>query len=221
MAYFTKGYIEFFQSLIANNNREWFHANKKVYEKEVKEPFVNLIGALVEELEGDWEHAPGAAKDYMMRIYRDVRFSKDKSPYKTHMAAHISQYGRKEMGRPGLFFHANHEGIEIYSGLYKVEKEPLQKLRSAIAADVPAFRKTLEDKNFKKYFGEVLGAKNKRLPPEFKDVALEEPLIANKQFYYKSKLDSEWLLKDSLAKEMIKRYRAAAKINAFLDKVIA
>ena len=220
MAYFEQAFVDFFAQLTANNNRDWFQTHKKEYEEEVKAPFLALIGDLLKALSKDWDSEPTQPKDYMMRIYRDVRFSKDKSPYKTHMAAHLSPYGRKEMGRPGLFFHANHRGIEIFSGLYMIAKDDLTRIRQAIADDLPSFHKLVQAKRFRETFGEILGEKNKRIPAEFKEAAEQEPLIANKQFYYKSVLDPSWLFEANLAKEMVKRYQAAAEINAFFDDAL-
>ena len=157
MPYFTKDYIDFFKELSNNNNRDWFQTNKKRYEKSVKDPFNNFVSALLEELQKDWGPIPWTAKDFVMRIYRDTRFSKDKTPYKDYMAAMVSQYGRKEMTRPGIYLHANHNGVELYTGCYVLEKENLYNVRSKIIENAKQFNALINDSKFKQTYGEVLG----------------------------------------------------------------
>ena len=203
MPYFTKDYIDFFKELSNNNNRDWFQTNKKRYEKSVKDPFNNFVSALLEELQKDWGPIPWTAKDFVMRIYRDTRFSKDKTPYKDYMAAMVSQYGRKEMTRPGIYLHANHNGVELYTGCYVLEKENLYNVRSKIIENAKQFNALINDSKFKQTYGEVLGDKHKRLPKEFQEAAEKQPLIYNKGFYYCSKLPAKELLSDHLVNKII------------------
>ena len=100
MVYFSKDYLDFFKELSSNNNREWFHENKKRYDKHVRKPFISFVGGLIQELEQDWGTIPYQPKDFLMRINRDIRFSKDKTPYNTQMSAMISPHGKKNMTRP-------------------------------------------------------------------------------------------------------------------------
>ncbi len=221
MPYFTKDYIDFFKELVNNNNRDWFQANKKRYEKSVKEPFSNFVAALLNELQKDWGPIPWTAKDFVMRIYRDTRFSKDKTPYKDYMAAMLSQYGRKEMTRPGIYLHANHNGVELYTGCYVLEKENLYNVRSKIIENAKQFNALISDPKFKQTYGEVLGDKHKRLPKEFQEAAETQPLIYNKGFYYCSKLPAKDLLADDLVNKIVANYEVAKDINQFLDSSLA
>ena len=220
MPYFTKDYIDFFKELSNNNNRDWFQTNKKRYEKSVKDPFNNFVSALLEELQKDWGPIPWTAKDFVMRIYRDTRFSKDKTPYKDYMAAMVSQYGRKEMTRPGIYLHANHNGVELYTGCYVLEKENLYNVRSKIIENAKQFNALINDSKFKQTYGEVLGDKHKRLPKEFQEAAEKQPLIYNKGFYYCSKLPAKELLSDHLVNKIIANYKVAEDINQFLDSAL-
>ena len=101
MIYFTKDFIGFFSDLENNNNRDWFHENKKRYETSVKGPFESLVSALISELSKVYPEMTITPKDAIFRINRDIRFSKDKSPYKTHMAALISPGGKKDKTTSG------------------------------------------------------------------------------------------------------------------------
>ena len=180
----------------------------------------SVIATLLEELQKDWGPIPWTAKDFVMRIYRDTRFSKDKTPYKDYMAAMVSQYGRKEMTRPGIYLHANHNGVELYTGCYVLEKENLYNVRSKIIENAKQFNALINDSKFKQTYGEVLGDKHKRLPKEFQEAAEKQPLIYNKGFYYCSKLPAKELLSDHLVNKIIANYKVAEDINQFLDSAL-
>jgi len=220
MQYFDKAYIKFFKDLCKNNYKEWFHANKKTYESAVKDPFKVFITDLLTELEKEWGPTDFQAKDYIMRINRDIRFSKDKSPYKTHMGAMMSKHGRKEMTRPGIFLQANHEGILLYGGCYQLAKENLYNVRKAIIDDLKGFQKIVNAKSFKSTYGEIQGDKHKRLPKEFQEAAEKEPLIYKKGFFYGSKLPASDLTEKNLLNKVMKTYRVGDKMNAFLEEAL-
>ena len=120
-------FIQFFKDLAANNNRDWFHANKKNYEINVKKPFYQLTQSLIDTCGFDLE-----VKNAVFRINRDVRFSKDKSPYKNYVASVISPYGRKNMEYPGLFLHLEPGNFMLGGGCHQPSKENLSKIRSYI-----------------------------------------------------------------------------------------
>ena len=220
MTYFTQDYIDFFKDLTRNNNREWFQENKKRYTKNVRGAFVDFVDALINALEEEWGAIPFSAKDFMMRINRDIRFSKDKTPYNDHLGAMISPHGKRNMTRPGIFIRANHNEIQVYTGCYLLEKEDLMNVRMKIAENMSDFQKLKSDKSFVSIYGEILGDKHKRLPKELKEAAESEPLIFNKGFYYGFHLPSEWLLSDDLVKEIVKKFKVAIPMNTFLDEAL-
>ena len=199
-AYFTKNFLKFLKDLEKNNNRDWFKANKKRFDEDVKVPFENFIGVMIDKMQ---EKDPGiiiTPKDAIFRIYRDVRFSKDKSPYKTQMSAILSKGGRKDMSTPGVYLEMSPGKFSIYSGAYMPDKNQLQGIREAIASDLKGFKKLINGASFKKKFGEIKGDKNKRLPKEFMEVAEQQPLIFNKQFYYHADLKADTILDTKLPK---------------------
>jgi uncharacterized protein (TIGR02453 family) len=216
MSYFKPQFIKFFKGLAKNNNKAYFDSNRKVYEEEVREPFKELVGDLILRMQ---EFDPELAiepKDAIFRINRDIRFSKDKTPYKTHVSAHISRGGKKDHTRPGLFFHINHEGIMVGSGVYMVEKEDLQRIRTHIANNMEEFASLLEDPKFKERFGTVKGDAHKRIPKEFQEAHASQPLIANKQFYYMANIGPEPVTTEELPEVLIDTYRTALPMNEFL-----
>lgn len=216
MKYFTQDFIDFFSELERNNNREWFSINKERYELFVKIPFFDFIQDLSLNINQYDEEILISPNEAIFRIYRDVRFSKDKSPYKTHASAVISKGGRKDLSSPGLYIELNHKGIEIYGGLYQLNKEQILRIRNYIAKNLDDFNNLLKDKDFKKYFGKIIGEKSKRLSPEFSKIEKVQPLIANKSFYYHSSLSSKKILSNNITEEVMKFYLAGRPLNDFL-----
>lgn len=219
MAFFTPAYLNFFKELEKNNHREWFHANKKTYEKEVKEPFKRFVQELINRAGEIDPHIMIDPKDAIFRINRDIRFSKDKSPYKLYNSAVISADGKKEKSRPGGFYvelSANH--LRIYQGAYMLDKEPLQFLREQIAQHPDTFSSLISEKKFVETYGEIRGEKHKRLPKELKEAAEKQPLIFNKQFYYYTEMPPETILQDDLADVVISKYKIGIPLANFLAK---
>lgn len=212
---FTPAFNSFFKSLSQNNSSVWFHANKITYEKEVKKPFELFIAETIQMIQKYDSDVKMQAKDAIFRINRDTRFSKDKSPYKTYMSAAISA-GGKNPAYPGLYLELNHEGLTLLGGAYMIEKENLLKLRQSIATHLTEFQKLANDKKFVAHFGKIEGEKHKMLPEEFKAIATREPIIANKQFYFRAKLPAKLITDDKLLKTIEEYYLVAKPMNEFL-----
>ena len=220
MNYFTQDFLKFFKELEKNNNREWFNKNKSRYEESVKKPFEAFITELIRRIHDEDPNINTNPKDSIFRIYRDVRFSPDKRPYKTHASAVISAGGRKDMRDPGHYIELSAKEIRFYGGLYMIEKNDLQMIREHIAANTARFNKLIGDKKFKKVFGKMLGEQNKRIPPEFKEAYEKQPLIANKQFYFFAKLDTKELPNKKLTDKLMNFYKVAKPINNFLKQAL-
>ena len=218
--YLDEDFKQFFIDLAPNNTSEWFNQNRKRYEKSVKVPFQKLVDATIQTLSGMDKNLKGIkASDCIFRINRDIRFSKDKTPYKLSMSAAIAPGGKKNMTYPGFYFEAGPEGINIYSGVYMAEKEQLEALRRHIMKNLKTFSALKADKEFvEKFGGEILGEKNARLAPEFKEAAEKEPLLFNKQFYYKAFLEPSNLTKNNLTEILGTYFKAAQPMSTFLCK---
>jgi uncharacterized protein (TIGR02453 family) len=220
MTFFNARFIEFLRELEKNNNTLWFNENRKTYEKEVKQPFNAFVDEMILRIKVYEPAIPIKAADAIMRINKDIRFSKDKTPYKTHMAANISHYGKKDKAWPGFYFQISHQGITIYGGTYMPEPPALLKIRSHITANPDAFAKIYSDKDFQEKFGSIQGEKNKKLPDEFKAAAIKEPLIANKQFYYMAELEPKIALTEKLPEVLMSYYQAGKGLNDFLKEAM-
>ena len=216
MSHFNPAFVKFFKELSKNNKTEWFNENRKTYEKEVKEPFSIFVEEMIQRIRKYEPEINIKPSDAIMRINKDIRFSKDKTPYNTHVSANISIYGKKDKSYPGFYFQFSHDKIMIFGGAYMIETPTLQKLRNYISENLKDFAAAYNNKNFKEKYGTIQGEKHKRVPEEFQSVAVKEPLIVNKQFYYMAELESDILIKNELPDKLMEYYLAGKKLNDFL-----
>jgi len=221
MAYFDESFTRFFTQLKKHNNREWFIKNKSTYEQKVKEPFEKLVGDLILRMQ---KLDPGfhlEIKDAIFRLNRDIRFSTDKTPYKTYISAVIGPGGRKNMADPGMYLQLEADSLMIFCGVYMPEKEPLSKIRTAIMEQPKTIDLLKKDKKFVALFGKLDGSVNKVLPPEFREAAKKEPLIANKQFYFTAKYDDgKTLFRNDLDDFIMKHHIVGLPWSNFLFRAI-
>jgi len=221
MKYFTTDFLNFFNDLRANNEREWFHANKKRYEQSVKIPFQNFIADVIEHAKMFDPNILITPKDAIFRIYKDTRFSKDKTPYKLHTSAVVSRGGRKDLTSVGIYLELSDEHFGIYSGIYRPDSKQLYKIREHIAANMEEFDRLLKDKDFQEKFdGKIHGDKNKRIPKEFVEIAEQQPLLYNKAFYYFRLLPSETVLEENLPQLVMEYFKTAYPLSSFLQEAL-
>ncbi|MCM3900117.1 MAG: DUF2461 domain-containing protein [Pyrinomonadaceae bacterium] len=220
MVYFTREYQKFFQQLTKNNSKTWFDANRQRYEEHVKQPFTALVEVMIGLIRAEDPEVAIAAKDAVFRINRDIRFSKEKSPYKTHMAANVSKQGRKSKEWPGFYFQFSADRVTVGGGTYITEPPALYKIRKTIIGDLPSFKRLVTAKAFTSKYGSLQGERNKIMPPEFRQWVAKEPMVANKQFYFMSDLDAGVLLEKALPDRLMTYYRAGSDINSFLKSAM-
>ncbi len=218
-SHFTPDFLNFFIELAANNNKEWFDTNRNRYKKSVKEPFELFVSKLIDELR-ETEDLPKdlTPSNCIFRINKDIRFSKDKSPYKLQATAAISKGGKKDMVNPGVYFELGPEHLGIYTGIYMPDKEQIYRMRHYIAKNNAAFEKIITDKQFIKIYGEVKGEKSKILPPDLKPLAAKQPLIFNKQFYLMHTAPPEIIVEKDALKYIADTYKVAKNFNQFMYK---
>lgn len=222
MAYFTEEFVAYLKGLTRNNTRDWFHEHKREYENHVKRPFNDFVTEIIDRVSLIDSAVEIRPKDAVFRIVRDIRFSKDKTPYKTHMAAVVSREGRRDTQHPALYFQFGVDGVGIGGGLYQPSKENLLKIRRAIKRDGAALVRALNGKRFKETYGELQGQKNVRLPKEFAAEVERHPFIANKQFYYFAEYaDPRIVLREDLADWVMRHYKAGLKVNEFLTRAVS
>ena len=183
MTHIAKETLAFLSDLKAHNARDWFADNKPRYEaaRADFEAFVaQLIGAVAQ---FEPTVAPLEAKDCVMRIYRDTRFSKDKTPYKTSLNAHLLAGGRRqERGRAGYYIHLAPGDCFLAGGAYTPSGEWMGRIRASIETDAGALKKIVGAKDFKKYFGAITGAQLKTAPRGYAKDHAEIELLRYKSF---------------------------------------
>ena len=218
--YFTQDFLDFFTELAGNNQKEWFDDNRKRYFTSVKEPFENFVGDLVMALQNIDPSIQTNPKDCIFRINKDIRFSKDKSPYKIDRSAVLSKYGRKNKEYPGYYIRLSPESCQIGGGAYFLQKENLLFLREKILFNSDEWHELIANKKFKKHFKYgIQGNKNKIIPREFRGKELTSDYIMNKQFYYMSEHSSDIVLREDLVKYCLDRYKSTLKIKNFMTEV--
>ncbi len=179
--------------------------------------FVNRIIAAIQKYEQSLTIEP---KNCILRINRDIRFSKDKTPYNLHYTAFVSKGGRKDKNIPGIFLRFSTEMIGIMGGCFGPTKEQLKQIRLTISKDITVFKELVDAKEFVQKFGEIRGDKMKRISKEWKDACEKEPLVANKQFYFVGEESTELITSESLLEEIIKYWHVMKPVNDYLTKII-
>jgi uncharacterized protein (TIGR02453 family) len=211
--------LDFLRDLSANNNRNWFEENKKRYEATAKQPFEDIIQLVLDEIAADdaaFEHT--IAKNCIYRIYRDVRFSANKTPYKDHLSAVIAADGRKQENIQGLYIELSGGRLFMAGGAYQPTPVQVAAVRAAMVAEAPRFEAMLNDAEFKFCFGTMIGEEHKRLSPSFAEAAKTQPLLLKKQFLYVAELPASTILADDIAAIVLRYYRATLAMSTFLDE---
>lgn len=181
---FPKEGIAFLKRLRRNNNRPWFTKHKSEYESFVKLPMQSLIATLRPRMAQIAPDIHADPKRSMFRIYRDTRFSKDKSPYKTHVAAIFHPKGHWQESA-GLYLHIEPGDVQLAGGIYMPESSQLKLIRRAIADRSREFLGVVEKRRFRKLFGSLEGEKLQRVPQGFpSDHAMAEWLKFKQLYVY-------------------------------------
>ncbi len=207
--------IDFLRGLARNNRREWFQPRKQVFEEQVKQPMRTLVEAVNAALTGfapEFVTEPGKA---MHRIYRDTRFSKDKTPYKTQIAASFPYRGGSH-GDAGYYFAVSHKEVAIGGGVYMPEPAELLAIRNHIAGHHEEFRRILRARAVRQLFGELEGEKLTRNPKGFACDHPAEDLLRFKQLFFYKELPPDLATTPALYSEIVKRFRAMAPFLKFL-----
>lgn len=187
--------LDFLAELEANNNKEWFDVNKNRYDAARK----NFLRTADEFIQGasqfDSTVSGLEAKHCIFRIYRDVRFSKDKTPYKTHFGAYIARGGRKSE-YPGFYLQVKPGEVFAGGGVYMPPSPKLKKIRHHIDLRGEVLREIIESESFKSNFNQVHGESLKTAPKGYPKDHPEIDLLRRKSFFASKNYDSELALKD-------------------------
>ena len=214
----VKVILDFLIALKHNNNRDWFHENKSLYEA-ARSEFESIVNHLIPDI-SNFDKSIGllTAKECVFRIYRDIRFSKDKIPYKSHFGAFIAPGGRKSV-KAGYYLHLEDGMSVLGGGIYRPPSDILKALRQEIYYNFDEFSSIINAKDFNKYFKEIndddkLKKPPKDFPPDFKGI----DLLKNKSYTIIHHLSNENVLGSHFGGYILEIFSAMFPFNAFLTR---
>lgn len=216
--YFTKQTFTFLAALTENNEREWFTANQQDYEDFVRTPALNFIRDMSDEMPAISRHFLAQSKKVggsLMRIYRDTRFSKDKTPYKTNIGIQFRHEVGKDIHAPGYYVHIAPDECFVGAGLWHPDADALLKIREGIAQNADAWVKARDDKTFSKHF-ELVGDTLANAPRGF---AKDHPLVEDlkrKDFIGLAPLTKTNVTSGNFRSLVIERFKQAEPMMHFL-----
>ncbi len=205
--------LDFLRKLQANNHKQWFEEHKSDY-LDAKKNVENFVAKVKTGLMQD----DIIEKSKLYRIYRDVRFSKDKTPYKGHLGGYFRRAGADRRG--GYYFSIQPEESFVGGGFYNPNKEDLYRIRKEFEADSSIIRKIISDSDFKKTYGELLGNGVKTAPKGFSKEHQNIGLIRKKQFYALHKFNDEEVLRSDFPDQVVHCYRALRPFFDYMSEVL-
>jgi len=214
---FPQEAMQFFRSLARNNNRDWFLPRKPIFEQKVKQPMrelVDLVNAGMRTYAPEYQTEPDVA---IYRFYRDTRFSKDKTPYKDHIAANFRRRGLSRHEGAGFYFAVSHKEVAIGGGVYMPMPETLLAMRNHIAQHHQEFRRLANGAAAKKLYGGMQGEQQTRVPKGFPSDHPAADYLRHKQFLYYVELAPELALTGEILPTIERHFKAIAKFNDFLN----
>lgn len=199
-SHFSPAMFDFLAELSLNNNRDWFNANKQRYEDTVREParaFVRAMGAQLDSISEHFVADDRKMGGSLMRIYRDTRFGKDKTPYKTNVGIQFRHAAGKDVHAPGFYLHISIDEMFLGAGMWRPAKEPLKQIRDRIADESDSWKAVLACDGFKGDW--ALGGDSLSRGPKGVDRAhpmIEE--LKRKDFIATTNIDADFVLQPDL-----------------------
>lgn len=211
--------LKFLKGLKQHNEKEWFDKNRRLYET-AKKDFEILVNYMISEIgKFDKKVKYITAKDCLFRIFRDVRFSPDKTPYKTNFGAYIAREGRKG-GYAGYYIHIEPGASFWAGGVYMPEPDILKAIRTEIYENIDEFKKIINHREFKTRFGEVWGSTLKIPPKGFPADFPDIELLKYKDYSMVQYVTDKEALSDTYTDEMKKAFRAMLPFNDFINRIV-
>ncbi len=215
-----KNVLPFLEKLSRNNDRDWFHANKDRY-LQAKNEFEGFVAELLPALAAiDKDVAGLEPKQCVFRIYRDVRFSPDKSPYKINMGAAMGKGGRKSP-YASYYIHVEPGNSFAGGGIWMPQGPVLKAMRQEVYYNAGEFKGILEGNEFRKYFDGLMGERLKRPPRDFPADFPDIELLKYKSYAVGSLLIDEMVTGENLIAELQKIYSALYPFNRFINRALA
>jgi uncharacterized protein (TIGR02453 family) len=210
--------IAFLRELKNNNDREWFTPRLEQYKQLVREPMLELVHSLHVEMLRFAPAYVGEPAKCVYRVYRDTRFSKDKTPYKTNASALFWHNRLDKSSGGGFYLSISPEEVAVGGGIYMAEPAALLAVRQQIAAHTSQFRAMFESKTVRRLMGELQGAQTKRVPKGFLADHPAADLLRYRNFVLYKTLDRDIVTTPKLFREIVLRFEAITPFVEFLDK---
>jgi len=217
VARIEKSTLNFLKSLSKNNNRDWFNKNKNLY-LAAHENVIAFADTLLHEMCKHDNIETHTGKDSIFRIYRDVRFSKDKSPYKTYWAGHFKRATKKLRG--GYYFQIGPGESLAAGGFFSPDPKDLLRIRKDIDMNYADWKKILADKKISKTFGELKGEKVATSPKGFSKDNPAIELLKYKQFYFSRNFSDYEILSDGFLKEINQTFKNLRTYFDYMSEVL-
>lgn len=213
----SKSNLDFLKKLGKNNNRDWFQANKELYTQS-HENAIGFADAVLTELQKHDNIETPSGKKSLFRIYKDTRFSKDKTPYKTHWGCHFKRATKQLRG--GFYVHIEPGNSFVGGGFWAPNPDDLKRIRVELAADADEFRKIISSKKFKDTFGELKGDKVKTAPKGFSKDHENIDLLRYKQYVISKPFSDKEILSDDFYKKVNDVFTAMRPFFNYMSEVL-
>lgn len=222
VGYFTPATFQFLDELMRNNERTWFAAHQEDYEQQVREPSLAFIADMAPVMQRIAPHFPALAKKVggsLMRVQKDTRFARDKTPYKTNIGIQFRHNLGKDIHAPGYYLHVAVDDCFIGAGLWHPEANALSSIRTAIDTNAKDWLKVRDDRGFRRHF--TLSGDSLSAPP--RGFAKNHPLLEDlqrKDFVGLTPLTADELCAPNLLHLVEQRFAAAEPLMRFLCKAV-
>ncbi len=213
----AKSSIDFLKSLSKNNDRDWFQKNKDSY-LESRENVVSFTEALLAEMKKHDNIETLSGKDALFRIYNDIRFSKDRSPYKTYWAGGFKRATKKLRG--GYYFQIQPGASFAAGGFFSPEPSDLLRIRQDIDMNYADWRKLLSGKLIKNLFGDLRGEKVATAPKGFSKDNPAIGLLRHKQFYFQRNFSDKEVLSPGFIQELNKTFKGLRPYFDYMSELL-
>ena len=208
-AHFNAASLKFLKDLSKHNDREWFQPRKPTYDAELRAPLLAVVEAVTAALPDEFQRDPAKIA---MRPYRDIRFSKNKQPYKTNVAAWWARQGLEKTSGGGFYFEFSPAGVVIAAGCYMPEREQLLAIRRMLMERHAEVTRAMKLKQMEPFEGLPLTRAPKGFPPE------APALVLQRQWGVSARLPAEAALESKLVKEVVCRFKAAIPLVELLNE---
>src|ERR1700694_490639 len=218
---FSPEALTFLRNLQRNNRREWCQPRKERYEELIKAPMLELVGCLNHELARVAPNYVTPPQKAMYRIYRDTRFSKDKTPYKTHISGIFPRMTAPKREGAVFYFHFTAKELLAFGGVYSPERDELMAYRGLIQERHQELESILSNRTLRRTVGALQGEQLTRMPKGYSEDHPAESLLRRKQWYLEAILDIRVVTSPRILPELVRRFEIMAPFVEFMNQPFA